>query len=108
MKKLYTMHINGNDITFNPKEFADDIYTQNIRGIEAYKETYGYFMPYDYWNMVNEFEDRYLHDENFKAFVKAVQWEYNDLICLNEDALAFMYGVYGIRIPWQMEISKEE
>ena len=95
---MYSVRVNDKDVCFDVKEFVNDIFRQNMLALWQ-AET----LPMDHFSMENEFDYRYSTDGNFKAFVNAVEKEWIGFICMNSEITAFMYGIYGIRIPVNAE-----
>lgn len=91
---MYSVRVNGRDVWFDAKDFMNDVFRRNLFDLQQTE-----IMPKDHWSMTNEFDYRYLTDGNFKAFLKAVEHEWNGIIILAGEIVAFMYGIYGKRIP---------
>ena len=91
---MYSVRVNDRDVLFDAKAFMNDVFRRNLFDLQQMEG-----MPRDHWSMTHEFDYRYLTDGNFKAFLKAVENEWNDSIILAGEIVAFMYGIYGKRIP---------
>lgn len=95
---MYSVRVNGRDVWFDAKDFVKDVFLRNLFDLQQTE-----IMPKDHWSMTNEFDYRYLTDGNFKLFLQAVEHEWNDSVVLAGEVVAFMYGIYGMRIPAKAE-----
>lgn len=96
---MYSVRVDDKEVLVDAKEFTNGIFKDNFYGLISLDDA----LPRDYGSMVSWFCYRFNNDESFKSFVKAVEHEWNGLILLGCEMAAFMYGIYGMRIPAKAE-----